>query len=332
MNTIITLIEQYPKLVSATTLLFMLSYSYLGSWTLLAAICYYSLILFGLLTVNSLLQVVSRWRAKDESTEYRDQVRFFSSRSELYSSARNQKSSRQFPLASTHHWKAWHKSREDEAKIPTRSEYMPSTEMQEVMDQLVSFICRDFIKSWYQHISSDVVWVSRTESLIHSLIAELTYRFRKVDLVQFTVSRILPLVISHIQNFKQAESLVRAGSKLAAGSDPNLDELLLAKHYRMGKLHPAVTGPNIDTKNQECQYLRKTVQRLIPLILSKAECSSALVTIFLREVLSSLLLQPTFDSFSDPDFINQSLGMAIDQLSEQVQPEYHQLILGTCKA
>jgi sorting nexin-25 len=199
---------------------------------------------------------------------------------------------------------------------------MPNEPMQRAVNQIVNYISRDYLRAWYRNISLDPTWLNRTEVSIHSILAELFARLSKIDFVQFIVGRIFPILISHIQHFKQAEALLRAGSKkLSNVVDPNQDELLLAKHYRLGKLHPAVTGQILNTKEQECKYLRETAKKIVPFLLPKSEASSGLVSIFVRELLASTLLQPIVESYSDPDYINQSFEMVVDQLSEQVQPE-----------
>lgn len=307
------MIQQFPKLLTGSILLSSLCISYFGLLNIISFTFYYFTIFVACVVVYALWTAIIRIRRPPKTD--------FFSNSHFFQTKVQGRPFRQFPLASKTGWTSWTDNRRNEI-VPNRTEYMPTLELQSTVDDIIALVCKDFLNSWFQTISSDAIWLAKMELLIHHLMAQLVHRAKAVDLVALILSRIFPIIARHIQDFKKAESLVRGGSKKAP-SEHIQDEILLAKHYRQGNLHPALKGSIEVTKEQECAHLRDMAKKILHFILPKAEASSRLASTLLREVFSCALLQPLVEAFSDPDFCNQTFDSAIDSLSKELDEEYN---------
>jgi PXA domain len=280
---------------------------------------YYTCILVAIIVIYAITKAISSWTTRRQE---KSESHFFQSKTEAYNSVKLGRPVRQFPLSNKNGWETYLEKRKNEMVIPRRVEYMPTVSAQKAIDDIISYVSRDFLQSWYKHISTDPTFIARIELLLHSILADLVHRVGKVDFTHFILARLFPLLTTHIKDFKNAEALVRGSNKRYAPTDPIQDELQLTKHYRAGKMHPAVKGQIEQTKNQECEHLRETIIKLLPSILPKAESASRLTSILLREVICCAILQPVVETFSDPDYLNQTFETAIDNISQEFQQEY----------
>ena len=116
--------------------------------------------------------------------------------------------------------------------------------------------------------------------------------------------KICGILTNHIQEFQNAEKLLRA-SRLNTSKDPDEMNIQLSLHYLQGKLHPALTATAPDTLSSEYSWLRKRLKPLIPHLIPRKEASNGIITVLLREILITCLIRPVVNNFSQPDYWNQ---------------------------
>lgn len=181
----------------------------------------------------------------------------------------------------------------------------------ENMNDIISFIIRDFVLVWYKGISSSPSFPAAVSTTIHASLRQLIDRVAVVDMPHLLVKRILPKVTAHIEQFRQSEVELRgAGLERKLTESEELD-LLLASRYATKngtKLHPAVDNlSSAFTKQTEEQHLRKLADLALPLLLPEPECESVALKIIAREILACIILPAVVDLISDPDFWNKAI-------------------------
>ncbi|GAA6009459.1 hypothetical protein JCM11491_003565 [Sporobolomyces phaffii] len=174
------------------------------------------------------------------------------------------------------------------------------------IQDLLSFITRDFIVKWYSSMSDSPVFPNAVEQTIAETLVSVATRVSEVDWSDVLVGRILPLLTTHLDTFRAAEQALRRQDLL-----PDSDELdlFLASRYsaelKSGKLHQAVDVASPNSRPAEEAWLRDLFGRILPLILPEREVDSPAVAIMTREIVSCAVMLPIFDMLGDPDFWNR---------------------------
>ncbi|KAI9308239.1 PXA domain-containing protein [Cunninghamella echinulata] len=176
-------------------------------------------------------------------------------------------------------------------------------------NELVSYVIRDFIQSWFSNISTpnEVSFSLSVDHIIRSAADSLKHRLEQVDTMSFLLNRLIPRVTAHISEFRAAEVALRGRFLERSVTESYELDLLLASHYRGGKLHPALTTAAMTTKPTEVAYLRQLMDRLLPKLVDSDQIDCAPVRIIIREMATCALLQPIMTMLADPDFWNQTI-------------------------
>ena len=183
--------------------------------------------------------------------------------------------------------------------------YPQSFIVSEGIDELLSFITRDFISSWYRSISPNPVFVNEIDRVIRTAIGNLRDRLMAEDLVSLMVSRIFPILTSHIRDFDIAERLVRGRNLTRNVTESEELDIAIASKYREGRLHPAAILSLSDQKSVEHDYLRKIAVGLLPQLFPGTILNSRIVSVLMREVFACGVLHPLISVLSEPDTWNQ---------------------------
>jgi hypothetical protein len=254
--------------------------------------------LFALLIVYATYQSLFVYRSAPPLPNH-----FFLTRDEVYKVSTLQRPVLQFPLAGS----GWRSAKEFKRQAPTR--ILANEEMDSVVQEMLQYISRDFVSSWYSSISDNQDFINLEDVALHHALSELITRISNVDFTQLILLKLTNMLTQHAREIQNAERLVKA-SRLNIQDQVEFSKQV-ALHYAQGKLHPAVSGNAIDTTEQEHQYLRKRVKPLVPLLLPPKESSNNLVLVLLREIIVTVVLQPLVATFSDPDYWNQTFDMIV---------------------
>lgn len=140
----------------------------------------------------------------------------------------------------------------------------------------------------------------------------------------------------HLCNFKIAEILVRGGTKkpvdLVVGLANVADDILLAKHYPNSKLHSTIKnsfmGNNdllgVCNRENELKHLRELLSKIVTKLLGEDESThgvgeSKMMIFIVREILIGSLIQPSLEMLADPDWVNQTFDILMDNLLQSQQ-------------
>ncbi|KNE93664.1 hypothetical protein PSTG_12947 [Puccinia striiformis f. sp. tritici PST-78] len=152
------------------------------------------------------------------------------------------------------------------------------------------------------------------EKTIRRSLRTLLDRFGKIDLTNLIIHKILPILTTHVEAFRQAEYDLRGGGLgrlyrafYSSGND-EIDLLLSRLHADRFKpssrLHPAVDVPTPNSQSSEQAHLRKLLDLLLPLILPPTESKSLGVKTLVIELLTCSVITPVIEMLSDSDFWN----------------------------
>ncbi|XP_048365264.1 sorting nexin-25 isoform X2 [Sphaerodactylus townsendi] len=173
-----------------------------------------------------------------------------------------------------------------------------SHNMDKALKEVFDYTYRDYILSWYGHLSQD-------EGQLYHLLSEdfwevakqLRHRLSNIDVVKVVCSDVVKALFTHFCDLKVANSR-------------------LEEQPRPFLLHPCLK----DT-NEETQFLKACSQILVYCLLPSKDAQSLSLRIVLAEILASKVLKPVVELLSDPDYINQML-LAQMEYREQVN-EHH---------
>ncbi len=183
--------------------------------------------------------------------------------------------------------------------------YPPSFMISDSFDSLLDWILRDYVSSWYCKISPNSNFVNEIERAIRTALINIRDRIFDVDVVEVAVSRVVPLVTAHLEDFYEAERAVR-GKNLNRNVTESVElDLAIAGKYRDGKLHPASSLVYADLKLVQQEYLRRIIVRLLPDVLPESMIRSRAVSVLIKEIVSCAVLAPLMQMMSDPDTWNQ---------------------------
>ena len=193
--------------------------------------------------------------------------------------------------------KAWLSKR----SMYNRTDLYPSSIISKSLDQLLDWLLRDLVTSWYNNISRSPNFVREIDTAIRIASLGIGNRISRIDVVEAAVSRIVPLVTNHLKDFYDAERAIRGRDLKRNVTESEELDLAIARNYRDGKLHPAASLAYSDMKLVQQEYLRKLVGRLLSELLPESMIRSRAVAVFIREIVSCAVLAPLMQMLSDPD-------------------------------
>jgi sorting nexin-25 len=183
--------------------------------------------------------------------------------------------------------------------------YPASFVVSDALGGLVTLALRDFITSWYSNITKDATFVNEIDRNIRLALGEIREKLMQKDLVDIAVSRIVPLVTTHLNDFDQAERAVRGRALNRNVTESEELDLAIAGKYRDGKLHPAALLTYSDTKLVQQEHLRKILVRVLPDVLPEDVVNSRAVLVLVKEIVACAVLFPVMQMLADPDTWNQ---------------------------
>lgn len=183
--------------------------------------------------------------------------------------------------------------------------YPQSSAISEGLNSLLDCILRDYVTTWYGNITKSFAFVNEIDRAIRIALINIRDHIFGLDIIEAVVSRIVPLVTAHLQDFYEAERAVRGKNLNRTVTESAELDLAIAAKYRDGKLHPAASLAYSDTKLVQQEYLRRMVIRLLPELLPESMLKSRTVSLLIKEIVSCAVLGPLMQILSDPDTWNQ---------------------------
>jgi len=193
------------------------------------------------------------------------------------------------------------------ASYTKRRIYPHSKAVSDRIDQFLSLILRDFVTVWYKNISGRSLFQNEIDRAIRDAVLSIGGRLAGLDLVEIAVSRIVPIVTNHMQEFYTAERLVRGKNLTRDMTESEELDIAIAGKYKDGRLHKAASLAFSDTKLMQQAHIRTQIGKILPLVMSEEMQSSPAVMTLVREIVACAVLGPIILMVEDPDLWNQMI-------------------------
>ena len=175
-----------------------------------------------------------------------------------------------------------------------RHYYIPKTVISRQMDkslqEVIDLVIRDFCLSWFRDIGKDeTAFVEILNKEFWKIIENVVERLGNVDLVNFLANDVVNRLTTHFQDLRLSDARTLPGQTL-----PFL-------------LHPAL-------KDRKCEldFLRSAAESLLYCILPPKDAHCAALRYILREIIVNYIFLPTAESVCDPDYLNQTLVIYLE--------------------
>uniref|UniRef100_A0A8D0C0D6 Sorting nexin 25 n=1 Tax=Salvator merianae TaxID=96440 RepID=A0A8D0C0D6_SALMN len=175
---------------------------------------------------------------------------------------------------------------------------MISHSMDKALKEVFDYSYRDYVLSWYGHLSRD-------EGQLYHLLSEdfwevvkqLHQRLSHIDVVKVVCGDVVKALLTHFCDLKAAS-------------------------YRLEEQpRPFLLHPCLKNSDEEARFLQACSQILVYCFLPSKDARSLSLRIVLAEILASKVLKPMVELLSDPNYINQMLLVQMEY-REQVN-EHH---------
>lgn len=174
------------------------------------------------------------------------------------------------------------------------------------IDGLIENVLRDFVLSWFNEVSPNMMFPSQVELVIRQALIQLVSKMKNVEWPDVLVTKMMPIVTEHFQNFIAAESAVRERSMGRDLTDNQEFQFAVAAQYCHGRMHAAISLKHYRYSDYRKSWLRQALGKLVPQLLGSS-ASSKVVTQLSQDILACSVLFPVLLFLSDPDFWNQTI-------------------------
>ncbi|XP_065058443.1 sorting nexin-25-like [Rhopilema esculentum] len=165
-----------------------------------------------------------------------------------------------------------------------------SRQMDKTLQDVIDLVVRDFCLSWFRDIGKDeTAFVEILNKEFWKIIENVVERLRNVDLVNFLANDMVIRLSTHFQDLRLSDARILPGQ-----TKPFL-------------LHPALKD-----KESELEFLRSAAESLLYCVLPPSDAHCTPVRYILREILVNYIFLPTAESVCDPDYLNQTLVIYLE--------------------
>ncbi|XP_074807353.1 sorting nexin-25 isoform X3 [Natator depressus] len=183
--------------------------------------------------------------------------------------------------------------------------------MDKALKEVFDYSYRDYILSWYGHLSKD-------EGQLYHLLSEdfweiakqLRQRLSHIDVVKVVCSDVVKTLLSHFCDLKAANARYR--EKIGQGIEMGQRQ---EEQPRPFLLHPCLRN-----SDEEVRFLQSCSQILVYCLLPSKDAQSLSLRIVLADILATKVLKPVVELLSDPDYVNQ---MLLSQMEYREQVNEH---------
>lgn len=187
------------------------------------------------------------------------------------------------------------------------SVYPESFLVSDSLNQLIEYVIRDFVKSWYASISNDSIFPSQVDHALRVMFATLVVQSVQINWADVIVTKMLPILSEHFRKFTMADSAVREKSMGRMVTDNNEFQYAVALQYSQGRLHPALQPlKHYQYESYRKNWLRDLCSKYVPILLGPT-ATSTVVNHLAHDILACSVLFPSLTMLSDPDFWNQQI-------------------------
>jgi len=177
------------------------------------------------------------------------------------------------------------------------------------LNDIINYLFRDYIYTWYDEISDDPEFPQRLGIVVRGVIAAGARRAKDALWVDFLTSKLVDDFATHIRLFRKAELETKAGE------DKDLYKYFFNLENEMEQGYRCRDFiASSDNEGQKI-YWKEMIDVLLFLLMDPKDFHNKPFRVLVKEILINLVLIPTFEKLSDPEFINQTISWFCDDSS-----------------
>ena len=207
-----------------------------------------------------------------------------------------------------------------------------SNKIDDPLNMILSYVFRDYIYPWHFKVTHDRAFPTHLKDSINHLINNMSFKVlifkqffmrsknerkkmsfldaflqvQDIDWMPFLTTRLVDDVASHVRLFKKARlALKNPENNENGGKSVDLETLFFDAEVAMETNLCRDLASSI--QQEELHYLQNVAEILLFLLLKEEDFNAIPMRTLAREILVNVILKPTLDLVSDPDFINQTL-------------------------
>ncbi|KAF5399435.1 Sorting nexin-13 [Paragonimus heterotremus] len=169
-----------------------------------------------------------------------------------------------------------------------------------VFNQIISYIIRDYINSWYAPLTTDTVFISELHRLLQQITANTVKRVSRANWIPFLTEALPNDLASHIHIYR---AMIKRHAEF-----PDKDPIKLFFDIEVEAEKSVCRELICSSKEHEQEYLRRISEMFLFFVLPEEEYRVPAIRYIARELLVNAVLIPTIDLLSDPDFVNRSVA------------------------
>eukprot|EP00742_Colponemidia_sp_Colp-10_P005440 GILJ01005814.1.p1 GENE.GILJ01005814.1~~GILJ01005814.1.p1 ORF type:complete len:882 (+),score=122.37 GILJ01005814.1:88-2733(+) len=177
-----------------------------------------------------------------------------------------------------------------------------------VLKEMIHFIIRDFVVSWYPSVSDDKnpKFIAEVQKLLEDVFADLVTRASRIDAVNLVYTDVLSSVQEHLKMFNELEALKKmSGSNISSSVE---SEWVMFEHVAASQ--GVVPHPGAARGKRELSYLRKYSDLLLSHVLPETDYRCKVAKFLVIEIMTCKVLKTVMD-FCSPDFVNLKIEFAL---------------------
>lgn len=192
-------------------------------------------------------------------------------------------------------------------KLKIEKRMTNSSVIDDVLQEILDYIYRDYIHSWYHKVSEDQHFHYEIRNTFQKVIIAFAERARDVDLIPYLTTRLVDDFASHIRLYRR--TLAKIKEHKHDNSKPLLD--LESTFFDLElEMERDICRDQICLSDAfERRYLQEICEVIMFLLLPPDDFHNKILRYVIREVLVNVVLLPTMNYLSDPDHINQTLTL-----------------------
>ncbi|XP_054724654.1 sorting nexin-13-like [Uloborus diversus] len=178
-----------------------------------------------------------------------------------------------------------------------------SSMIDDPLQEVLNFAFRDYINTWYSHLSTDEEFLLCLKELVRKVIVAFSNRFKEVDWVPYLTTKLVDDFASHLRLFRQAQSKLKDSQR----KDPTANVSLLSLFFTFETAMEDNLSRNLVSTSQkhELEYLQELCEVIMYIVLPPEDFQNLVSRLILREIIVSAAVLPIINLVSDPDYINQ---------------------------
>ncbi|XP_054724255.1 sorting nexin-13-like [Uloborus diversus] len=180
-----------------------------------------------------------------------------------------------------------------------------SNEIDCQIKEMLSYILRDFILSWYFKVSADEEFIMRFNEMCKKVIISFSNSSKEVNWLKFITQKVVEDFTTHLRLYRLAEAKFRKQQKEKNNMNSTIESVFFELE---STLDTNICRESVcTTEESQRGYLQYICDTILFFLLPPEDLGNKIFKHFLREVLLCALLEPIIKQFADPDVINQNL-------------------------